>query len=1258
MVAVMVGALVTIPVTGASAADQDVSADPTSSAATAGSTATPTDLPSPSDSETTAPSSSPPAEPSPGQPNPTDSGPSATSSPSDSPAPATTASTTAPAPPMPQIIPETAGRPGPPAKALDDVAATRTGAPVVIPVTRNDTAANGAEVVVTVAPDTGTATANGTRIRYRPPAAFKGTARFSYGLQVAGRLADQAQVTVTVLPPARAVASAIDDLAVTRAGLPVTIPVLYNDVSKGFSVSVETRPRHGAAEATSSEGCEFGCSADSITYTPRPGFVGEDSFRYGLSDPGSETGPGLGPVDTATVRVTVLADPGSEQAKAVNDTLLVGRGGSVTFNPLANDVVPPGWTLALTGSITSRARLDWNPRTSRLTYTPSGSASAGTDRFGYELRPPDPPTATPRRPVELAWREPTLLDLFRGAIDQSSRASLQSALTGSAPAASDLTATVTVLINGPIAVDDVAVTNPSKRVTIPVSRNDSGIDGHCLELAATPRHGTARLDSSTGDVAYTPEPGFAGVDEFGYQRRDSCADASSAATGATVTVTVRKPVARNDSAQTYPGRPVLIDVLANDRSGGLFTLRPGNAQHGDVVAASRAEGPDRLLLYRPRADFAGGTDDFGYELVSTDGSVVGRARVAVQVDPVVAADDTAYTTADEPVTIHVTGNDTLPKGAFVRVVRDGAVGTAVTGEGRGTIDYTPKAGFADVSTDTFEYAIEVPGEEGPGLLGEGRQFPIELARATVTVRRVRAVDDAVTASFGLPVDVDVLGNDVGPDGLDVVLDSTPGPGTVDVQSTSRGVFHLVPQPGFVGTAVFDYALVDGERTVDTGAVTVTVPERPLAIDDAAITDPGAPVVVDVLANDIAATGLEPRIKTQADRGTAVVGPGNRITYTPKPGLAGPDVFTYELLVPGGSLPLTAAAVTITVEPPDAVDDSLRMFSNQFELINVTANDRFAAGFAVRVHQPGHGGTTIGSAGVVRYTPAPGFDGPDHFDYDLVDTLGAVAATGTVQVRVQRVDAVDDTVRIAHSAPPVTIRVLANDTTVNGVTVRLGTVPDPRVGTVTLNSDGRVVFTPGAWFRSGDGFQYALTGVVRGARIDLDRANVVIRLRPAPGGSTPGGSTPGGSTPSGPIPTPGPSPSGGTPAPPPAPIGVRINVGSASPLAPVQVTGSRCPAGTPVQVAVDGSTVATVQADQAGRFAATITAPGRIGRHPLAVTCGAATWTSSLDVVVTTMESATQAPAAAGVLAAALLLFFLLSGLGLNPTGRRARTRRH
>jgi hypothetical protein len=356
-----------------------------------------------------------------------------------------------------------------------------------------------------------------------------------------------------------------------------------------------------------------------------------------------------------------------------------------------------------------------------------------------------------------------------------------------------------------------------------------------------------------------------------------------------------------------------------------------------------------------------------------------------------------------------------------------------------------------------------------------------------------------------------------------------------------------------------------------------------------------------------------------------------------------------------------------VRAPRAVDDVLTVLNGpapRAEAVDVLANDRFAAGFTVTLAEAAHGAAVREGAGVVRYTPDRGFAGDDAVRYFLVEPDGRVAASAFVRVRVAAVDARDDaaTTRVDTG---VRVPVLANDVAPSGVTVVLAT-PGPSAGTVTVNADGSIDYAPARGATGTDRFRYSLTGVVRGTRVVLDTAVVRVTVTevdvPPPGGGPgdpgtgdpgdsgdPGSGDPGDSTPpdSPPASTPGSTPEA------PDDVRVRLDVQSVSPLAQVHVTGSGCPASKPVIVEVDGRVAARPTADADGEFSATVPAPDRVGRHHVGVTCGASTTTSDLDVVVTTMQSGTQAPAGAAAAAAALLLFFLLSGMGLNPTGRRA-----
>lgn len=88
----------------------------------------------------------------------------------------------------------------------------------------------------------------------------------------------------------------------------------------------------------------------------------------------------------------------------------------------------------------------------------------------------------------------------------------------------------------------------------------------------------------------------------------------------------RPPRVAADAAATAVGRPVAIDVLANDRDpdgAGLRVFSAGGARHGRVaIVAGR-------VRYTPRAGFRG-QDAFRY--VALDGSgMVARGRIAVRI---------------------------------------------------------------------------------------------------------------------------------------------------------------------------------------------------------------------------------------------------------------------------------------------------------------------------------------------------------------------------------------------------------------------------------------------------------------------------------------------------------------------------------------------------------------------------------------------------------------------------------------------------
>ena len=118
------------------------------------------------------------------------------------------------------------------------------------------------------------------------------------------------------------------------------------------------------------------------------------------------------------------------------------------------------------------------------------------------------------------------------------------------------------------------------------------------------------------------------------------------------------PVADNDSAATDEDASVTIDLLANDADADGDPLSVTNLTQ--PAAGTAVLNPDNTVTYTPNADYSG-LDRFVY--TANDGSAdSNQAFVTVTVNPVndppVAADDSATTTEEAPVTLYVLDNDT------------------------------------------------------------------------------------------------------------------------------------------------------------------------------------------------------------------------------------------------------------------------------------------------------------------------------------------------------------------------------------------------------------------------------------------------------------------------------------------------------------------------------------------------------------------------------------------------------------------------
>ena len=445
------------------------------------------------------------------------------------------------------------------------------------------------------------------------------------------------------------------DTVTTPAGVAVTIPVTANDSDpdgNAFSISsFRARPANGSVTR----------STRAITYTPKAGFSGVDTFVYRIKDSTNLTA-------NAQVTVTVSA-PVNTAPLAGADSASTVSPNPVTINLLTNDTDANGDTLSVTAN-TAPTNGTVTRTGGSATYTPAAGFS-GSDSFGYTLSDGNGGTATGT--VTLSVAPPPNV--------------------------------------APVAGADSASTVSPNAVTINLLANDTDANGDTLSVTANTAPTNGTVTRTGGSATYTPAAGFSGSDSFGYTLSDGN---GGTATG-TVTVSVAPPpnvapVAGADSASTVSPNPVTINLLANDTdaNGDTLSVTANTAPANGTVTRTGGS-----ATYTPAAGFSG-SDSFGYTLSDGNGgTATGTVTVSVSAAPAPAS--AAANSAVLSWSIPTTRADGSPiavseiAGYEIYVLAEGTgVSSVITVTGGTTTTYT----VMGLSPDTYDFSMAAKDTAG------------------------------------------------------------------------------------------------------------------------------------------------------------------------------------------------------------------------------------------------------------------------------------------------------------------------------------------------------------------------------------------------------------------------------------------------------------------------------------------------------------------------------------------------------------------
>ena len=482
----------------------------------------------------------------------------------------------------------------------------------------------------------------------------------------------------------------------------------------------------------------------------------------------------------------------------------------------------------------------------------------------------------------------------------------------------------------PIALADAATTNEDTSVAIDVLANDTDANDDALTISTATDGVRGSTTVVGGQVAYVPDPDTHGVDTFAYAIDDGTGRTASASVVVTVTPVNDPPTAADDAATTAEDTSVTIDVLANDTD--IDTGDTVGIDSFDVAGITDGTLTDDgggQFTFTPDPDWSG-TQTFTYT-ITDDAGATATADVTITVtpddDPPTAADDTATTAEDTPVTIDVVANDTDPDTGdtlTITAVDDGASGATTVAGGQITYIPDPDSNGAD----TFTYTIDD---------GSGRTAT---ASVTVTVTPDNdpptATDDTATTDEDTPVTIDVLANDTDVDAGDTLsINSYDAAGITDGTLTDDGggQFTFIPDPDWSGNQTFTYTVADAAGATATADVTITVTpvnDPPTAEDDTYLVELGETLTVPapgVLANDDDRDDDTLTVSAHDEPvdlfGDVTVNPDGSLTYEPPLlGIALTDTFGYT--VSDGAGGSDEATVTIDVQLAPVTTSTLHL----------------------------------------------------------------------------------------------------------------------------------------------------------------------------------------------------------------------------------------------------------------------------------------------------------------------------------------------
>ncbi len=564
-----------------------------------------------------------------------------------------------------------------------------------------------------------------------------------------------------------------------------------------------------------------------------------------------------------------------------------------------------------------------------------------------------------------------------------------------------------------------------------------------------------------------------------------------------------------DKATVVEDTPTIIKVLGNDTFEGtdkVVSLDTNNGPANGTVSVN----PDGSVTYTPNDNYHG-TDSFTY--IVTSGGVSESTTVRVDVTPVndapVAKDDTVITDEDTPVTIDVLPNDNDIDGDKL------SIQSASVPEAQGKVEivdgklvFTPAENFnghAEIIytvtdgqlTDEAKVTVTVnPVNDAPTIKVDAVESITEDAVSTDTVVATLTVRDTDTSEDQLTVSLENNSNGYFVLVGDEVKLTQAGVDAVNNDELNlKGLTISASVSDGVNPTASDSDSLIVNRVNDAPTIKVDAVES--ITEDAVSTDT---VVATLTVRDTDTPEDQLTVSLENNSNGYFVLVGNEVKLTQ----AGVDAVNNDEL---NLKDLTiSASVSDGVNPTASDSDSLvvnrvndaptvenaiadQVLSEDFDAYTIDLNEVFKdSDSSLEFSVSGNSNVLVSiENGIVTISPTADWNGSETLMFTATDPSGE-SVSQTVNFTVAPVaDIVADKATVVEDTSTI-INVLGNDTFEStDKVVSLDAENGPKNGTVIVNNDGTVTYTPDDNYVGEDTFTYIVTsgGVSESTTVEVN-----------------------------------------------------------------------------------------------------------------------------------------------------------------------------